>query len=249
VVVAADGALFHWVVEEESVPTELDCEELETIPGRGTGTGVSAFLDRVGGGERRDLFSPRALEAREASDWEENATLRGSLGPYLFVERSMYSYHCGAHGGSQHEFFVIDARTGNPVEMYAQDELPALDSGMAGRARAALVEATDGESLLFGDEVSYTLSVPVLGAGGVRLSHQWTAGTCYACSDGAWDSYTVSTQIETDALPAILAAHAAGAAEVVRFVASEYEGITVHGVSRPDPSLRAAFEELPFEGC
>lgn len=247
VVIAADGALYHWVEEEVPLEAKLDCETLET-DGSAEATGVAVFLDRVGGGERRDLFSSDPLAALEAADYSEEAALIGSLGPFLFVTRSTYEHHCGAHGGVSYAFHVIDARTGNPVELYGEEELPAV-ARFAEAARTKLVSETDGEALVFGEDIEQTLFRPVLDASGARMAHQWTMGACYACSDGEWDSYTVSTTLESDALPAVLAPHAEGTADVLRWLTSEVEGITIGGVSRPDPALRAAFETLPAEGC
>ncbi len=250
VVVAIDGALHHWVVDEEPVATELDCELFETVPGTGEGTGARAFLERVDGGDRREVLAPAAAEARESAEWTESVRLLGSLGPYLFVERETYSYHCGAHGGTEHETFVWDARTGEPVELYDAGARAALERVMEPAAKQALADESDGESLLFGDEVHRTRVRPVFEPNGiVRMEHQWTGATCYACSDGEWGSYTVSTQLLTDELPPAVAPHAADIGDALRFLHGEVEGLVVGGVSKADPDARDAFEALPVEGC
>ena len=247
VVVASDGALWHWVEEEQPLSIALDCETLEETA-TGTTTGVNVFLDRVGGGARLDLLASNAMAAREAADWEESVELLGSVGPYLFVRRSVYSYHCGAHGGIEHEFFAIDVRTSNPVELVAETDREAL-SPMLDRARATLATETDGDSLMFGDELTHTMYWPAFEERGLHMMHQWTGEACYACSDGDWSSYTVSTQIEDAQIPAELAPHAAGIDDALRWLRAELPELTIRGVSRPKASLRDAFEELPQEGC
>ena len=247
VVIASDGALWHWVEEEEPLAMALDCETLEETAS-GTTNGVSVFLERVGGDARLDLLTPNAMAAREAADWQESVSLIGSLGPYLFVSRSVYSYHCGAHGGHERELFVFDARTGNPVDVLADPEREELSS-MVDRARAALAAETDGDSLMFGDELEHTMLWPTFDADAVRMRHQWTAESCYACGDDEWASYTVSTQLDEAQIPAELAPHAAGIEEALRWLRTELPDITVRGVSRPKATLRSAFEQLPAEGC
>lgn len=248
-VLAIDGALWYWVVEEEPVAAKLDCDLLAEVADE-EGIGVRAALQRVDGGARREVLSPSVDDARASAQFEEHAVLTGSIGPYLFVHRSAESYHCGAHGGSEHASFVWDARAEAPVHVYAAEQLELVRAASETRARAQLAAATDGESALFGDEVELTLLRPTFApSGAAELAHRWTAAVPYALSDGGWSAYTASTELFGNALPGVLAPHAAGSAEAVRRVREAAPGITIGGVSAADPALREPFQALPGEGC
>lgn len=216
-VVAADGALWQWAFSEERVATEVDCADPGQIPGEAFG--VRAYLYRIDGGERRDVVVAN-----------DDAQLVGSIGPYLFVRRSGYSYHCGAHGRiEQHEAFVWDVRSRQRVAVYTPDAL----ASMLAEARERLALESDGE---LGGEVTRTMVRPVFDpTGAVRMEHQWTAGT-------------VSTRLVIDALPQTLAPHVPdGAGAAIRHLHESVEGLVVDGVGEAYPAWRGRFEALPAE--
>lgn len=251
----ADGdGLWMWTTEEEPLPLGMDCDLFDSgdqppydDTGR-TGTGVRAELVRIGGEGEQSVVEPLRDQAFASADWGESVALEGSIGPLLFVHRSGWGYSCGAHGGEMHEFLVYDASTGAPTSLYDADAAVALADRLRPEAWAAL-----SDQMPFADgpqELSVTVHRPVFGAdGALGLEHQLTASTCYACGDGAWDSYTTSAQVRDDVLPEAIVPFADYPAEAVRWLGEQVEGLDVRGVSRPSPALRPAFEERQVPGC
>lgn len=235
IVIAADGQLWRWAVHEEELSTSLDCEWPEIPPAGGTGARV--VLERVDGEGARELFAPDRVAAFESNEWHEGATLEASVGPYLFVHRSAWGFQCGAHGGSSDAFDVIDARTGEPVEL-AVAPTEALRQRAWAELEAQEVFAEDAS------ELTPTMFRPVFDASpaGMAIEHQLTASTCYACSDGQWDSYTASARVRGGEVPAELAAVGAVPAEVLAVVRERFAPAEIGGVSRTEVTLREAFE-------
>lgn len=149
-----------------------------------------------------------------ANDLHHEVELIGSAGPYLFVVERRSTDTCGVHALATSRFLVWDAQQGRPVDWLGG--LPDRDALVA-RARGDLVEpsplsgtGTSGAGM--GITGTWAAGTGVGTAGmaivglrplvrGDRLvfEAQVTADTCFACSDGAWSSYTRSTFVEAAA--------------------------------------------------
>ncbi|HJL14555.1 MAG TPA: hypothetical protein RMH99_02795 [Sandaracinaceae bacterium LLY-WYZ-13_1] len=242
VVLAVDGALWRWAVSEEALPTGMDCEWLG-VAAEG-GTGARAVLEHVDGEATTPLVTPAADAALESNDWQESVTLEASAGPYLFVHRTVWSYACGAHGNTNDELRVIDARTGELAELDAPaDEATRARAWQAMAGRDVFVEGPG--------QLAQTLFRPVWSDDGAAIEHQLTADACYACGDGLWGSYTASARVRDTKVPASLAAHVRVPAEVLSAVRAHAgrDDVEIGGVSRAPAAQRPAFEALLVEGC
>ena len=251
--VASGDALWQWITETEELPLGMDCDlfdqggEPPVDTGR-TGTGVRATLARVGGEERITVMEPAREVAFDTADYGESVRLEGSVGPVLFVHRSAWDYACGAHGGEMHSFLAFDLSQRSAAALYDTDASEALTQRLRGEAWAALQQ--DMPFAEGPEELSLTVHRPVFAEDGrLLLDHQLTASTCYACSDGDWDSYTTSSHVRDEALPAALSPHADYPLEAVRWLHGQVEGLDLRGISHPDPALRPLFEEYQVPGC
>jgi hypothetical protein len=199
------------------------------------GTGVRVALVREGSADRTELVAPEGEEG--AQDLEENADLVASVGPYLFIRESTYAYTCGAHGNVGVSFRIYDAERGADVWTSGRAGR-FVDAGAVarqrGRAQADL--AVDQDVAMFVTDgkldLDLTAVLPSYGTdASLELGLQFTAASCYACSDGAWSSYTKSTVEPLDDVPAPLRPWVAAPSGVARF-AGEHPTLTVGGWSR-----------------
>ncbi len=144
-----------------------------------------------------------------AGDYDEALWPMAQVGPYLFVHGSLYRYACGAaHGNSGQDFAVIDVRTGQPVQLLSEAERAKLYAVQAPQAAKLLAQsdALDEEDRA-PEKLELTMLAPRVSGQAVSMTYQFTMPSCYACSDGAWSSYTVSASVEADAVPEALAPH------------------------------------------
>jgi hypothetical protein len=187
------------------------------------GTAVRATLERLDGAEGDEVVSPESDEG--AQEIEQTVTLVATVGPYLFVRDSTYAYTCGAHGNVGVSFLVWDAErhaavwsspasdgedivgAAGPADADGPLEAPLVNDV---RVRALAALGVDEDVSSFGDdgkiETDLTEIVPAYAGpdGSLSVSLQFTAASCYACSDGAWSSYTKSTLQPLATLPAWL---------------------------------------------
>lgn len=240
ILVGVDGELFHWAVYEEELETTVACGELNRPPVGGTG--VRVLLESVDDDRSLELITPDREAARDASDWNEVVRLEASAGPYLFVRRSAWAYHCGAHGSSSHRFVVLDARTGGSATI-------DVDPGDDDRQRAWTELESQDVFATGPGELTPTLYRPVFGADGVAMEYQWTAETCYACSDGRWDSYTVSARVRSRNVPDAIRRVLDVPGEALDWIRDRFEPAEIGGVSRVAAEQRQAFEQLVIPGC
>lgn len=232
ILVAARGEIFRWSARQVPVPTGLACESFgETgAPEPGTGTLVSLVPVRTDAASHpMSVSRPDYAQGLEVNMFTESVELTASLGPYLFVHQNVFSYTCGAHGGEYHDAFVFDAESGRRVALYAAAEEKQLEREFAGQALHAL----DAEQILPGTPLTLTASHPVYDDAGLRMDHQWTANTCYACSDGQWDSYTMSTHVTSVDMPKALRGAANAASDAARWLHRMHPELRVGGVSFP----------------
>lgn len=239
----ARGKLWQWKQAQQTIETQAcplyDEHGGELPPGEPAtpGTGVRATLERVDGGEIREIVAAEACEG--AADVEQTVDLLATVGPYLFVRDATYVYSCGAHGGVGVSFSVWDAERGAAVWSSGDTEPrtfvePDVSEQAHRRALADLGEDEDVTS--FGDDgeidVAPTELLPAFDGprATLRVAMQFTAPSCYACSDGAWSSYSKSTAEPLSALPAALRPWTVAPAAVRAFLAAHPE-VTLGGWS------------------
>ena len=244
---AAGGRVWVWRESAREVPTtacpEFDAAGHELPPGPPPppGKGLRVALEREDGApETQEVVSP--VEADGARDVEQSAELVGTVGPYVFVRASTYAYACGAHGNVGYDFIVWDARSGSAAwasEAPAPTAFAADWGTVVPREEAVRVLAADSDvaDLLQGDpaEMQLTEVLPSYDDD-VQLAvrFQITAPACYACSDGAWSSYTKSTQMSARAIPAALRAWSTPPPAVSLF-ARTHPDLAIGGWSRLGP--------------
>jgi hypothetical protein len=246
--VAVNGTIREWREDAFPIATwkcpDYDANGNELPPTREApepGKGVRATLGPAdGAGEATDFVAP--AEEEGAQEIEQSVALIATVGPYLFVREATYVYACGAHGGVAVRFVVWDAArdAGGPGTVWTSDE-PSASSFVEGplvqpaRAKAIARLGADEDVAMFADQgaidAEETEIVPSYDAGGaLSVGLQVTAFSCYACSDGAWSSYSKSAREPLDAPPAILRPWAA-APEHVRALLAAHPELTLGGWS------------------
>ena len=194
-----------WVTQTFDVETEpCDLSLGARHPAQG-GTVTRASLVAAGGEEQLIVDPPARCDEHCPNELRHDVRPVGSVGPYLFVEQSQYTYACGAHGSTGTSFLVWDIDAGRPVDLLA-----AVPDRAELRSEAARRFKEDEHELgaAFGAALPrLTELLPVMRTvgSGRRLAFeaQLTIETCYACSDGLWSSYTRSVRVPA-APPAVL---------------------------------------------
>ncbi len=133
--------------------------------------------------------------------------LDGSVGPYIFATVCMEQYACGAaHGDSLCVQYIHDLRTGGELDPYDMAVAPLRGPEMLQFVREAYEDEHEAAELAE-EDVAYTWVAPRYEKQLTpRMEEQYTGPACYACSDGLWDSYTISSRRTVDALPTVVAA-------------------------------------------
>jgi hypothetical protein len=132
--------------------------------------------------------------------------LVATVGPYLFVRESTYAYTCGAHGNVGAAFTIWNADRQAAVDV----DLVDLAIASEAQARAASVLSSDEDVKAFVEkddepEIALTEVLPHYRRDAeLAIDLQFTSPTCYACSDGAWSSYSKSTTRTARAIPTAL---------------------------------------------
>jgi hypothetical protein len=230
---AAGKAVWTWRETPTSVATtacpvyDPSGSELPAGPTPPPGQGVRATLERDGqhgSGDAQEVVA--AVEADGAEDIQQGVELVATVGPYLFVRVPTYAYACGMHGNTGVDFIVWDVESRAAVWA---SSAPA-NAGFAAdwptvvpRAEAlrALGDDPDVSSFVADDggiDAELTEILPSYDRDAqLAVEFQLTAPSCYACSDGAWASYTRSTQRPAVAVPAALRGWASPPAAVAVF--------------------------------
>ncbi len=227
---ATKSGEWTWVTQTLDVETEPCDLSLGSRQPAQNGTATRALL--VGPGQKEQVVVDPPLGCNEhcANEVDHEVTPLASLGPYLFLEESQYTYACGAHGSTGVSFLVWDVEHGRPVDVLSTVPRPAELRAEAAR-RFALDEKELGGP--FGDAPpAITELIPVVDGHRLAFEAQLTIDTCYACSDGAWSSYTRSVRVRT-APPPLLAAHAELPAGVAAFL-SRHPELNLGGWSEPE---------------
>jgi hypothetical protein len=171
--------------------------------------------------------SRRIIVPAEGDEYGERSTefdVLGMVGPWLFVVPSTYYYGCGAaHGGMRHEMIILNVETGEkilapPVQKKRDDEQERKDKGpmqtlftqkeyeaIMKALGAKAVKAINDEMMESAAELDLTKVRPIVHNDALGIEVLLTGGTCYACSDGLWDSYTRSAAFVSPVFPERLA--------------------------------------------
>ncbi|WP_437732775.1 hypothetical protein [Sorangium sp. So ce1335] len=227
IVVATRRGAWRWEArakEVETAPCELWDGDTRA-PGEGTATDAELVLH--GGGERQAVIS--APDQGESNVFQHSAAVIGSVGPYLFIEERTYSDLCGAHGSESAAFTVWDAERGAVVDLVAEvSGVPSLQ-----RAAEAMFDEEDPDAERREQDPPQLVKVaPVYDArGALRLTAQLARSVCYACSDGAWSSYSRSATVPIPRGPGRLAAWVAPPPAVQAFL-TQTPGVKLGGWSR-----------------
>ncbi|WP_437334057.1 hypothetical protein [Sorangium sp. So ce394] len=216
IVVATRRGEWRWETREEQVATSACEMGLGEMREPGEGTATRAALVLRGKGERQEVISPP--DGDESNEIHHTAALIGSVGPYLFIEERTYTDLCGAHGFEGAGFVAWDAERRAAVDLLAEVRgVTALQSA----AEALLDDGEDGAEAA-GQERDAPELVQIAPAyderGALRLTAQLARSACYACSDGAWSSYSRSAVVPVERTPARLAAWASTPPDVRAFL-------------------------------
>jgi hypothetical protein len=240
--VAAGGKVWAWRETPRSVETTACARYDEDGSGTSSsgaadpqpppGSGVRAALERVdpaGGGELVEVIAAASDDG--AQEIDQRIELVATVGPYFFVRDSTYAYTCGAHGNVGVAFALWDA------ERQADVGVGIVDGPMVSEAQAhaSSVFAADDDVSAFAEdgelEVDLTAIVPSYDREGrLVVGMQFTAPSCYACSDGAWSSYSKSTTLAAPVVPDALRTWAT-APTGVRGFAHAHPGLAIGGWS------------------
>jgi hypothetical protein len=246
----AGGKIWAWhegPEEVETTPCENDDEsgsEASAAVPPPVGSGTRATIARVDAARTdvgrapsvEDVVEVVAVAAGDgAQELNQHVELVATVGPYLFVRESTYAYTCGAHGNVAVAFTVWDAeRQANIGVGLADGAVESEERALASKALAA-----DDDVSAFAEnselEVELTEIVPNYGHDAqLSLAMQFTAPSCYACSDGAWSSYSKSTKRVAPLIPDALRAWAV-APDSVKAFARAHPELTVGGWSDLPP--------------
>ncbi len=132
----------------------------------------------------------------------------GSVGPWVFVRSCSYEYSCfAAHGAVTCEAHVLNLAAERVDGIEAMRDAGDVDGALREQAWAG---ASDEVQWMADDASSLSL-VGVWPAwredGRLQVRLQYAGASCYACSDGAWSSYTESVDVGTDEVPELLRAY------------------------------------------
>ena len=164
----------------------------------------------------------------QANEVQQSARLLASLGPYVFVEESTYAYTCGAHGNTGVAFSAWNIEDGHQVDLLS--ELPDREALLAAGKRAIDARADAVDFSRPDDPPTLTELLPRIGPRGhLEAGVLVTVASCYACTEGGWSSYTVSTEVPTQ-LPWRLRALGQPPASVGIF-SDAHPGLTIGGYS------------------
>lgn len=229
IVVATRSGVWRWEARAKEVETEA-CDLWDgDVREPGEGTATDAELVLRGGGERQVVIA--APDHDEGNVFQHSAGVIGSVGGYLFIEERTYSDHCGAHGSEGAAFMVWDVERGAAVDLLAEVAgVPSLR-----RAAEATLEAQEEDpegGWREGEPMQLVKLAPAYDArGALRLTAQFVRSACYACSDGAWSSYSRSAMVPLPRSPARLAAWSEPPPAVQAFLA-QTPGVKLGGWSR-----------------
>ena len=208
IVIATGAGTWKWQVEDRSIPT-VPCEHYDDDEGHvfagdpvEPGTATRASLTHLASGAEQIVVDP-GVDLMGNADVQHDVGIIASIGPYVFIEESTYTYSCGAHGNSGVATMIWNAATGTTVA--APTDLGPLETAR----QTAIDELTDDDDdhafAATDDNLELTELLPRFAPdGALELAVQFTAPTCYACTRGGFSSYTKSTVVAVPTTPALL---------------------------------------------
>jgi hypothetical protein len=220
IVVATSTGTWQWRLEDRTVPTvpcEYADEEGHVFAGEPVqpGTATRAALRHVASGAEQVIVEPGG-DLMGNADVKHDVGVIASIGPYLFLEESTYTYTCGAHGNTGVSTMIWNAATGTTVAM--PTDLGSLDAPR-GAAVEGLTDEEDDDFAPSENDLELTEIVPRFARDGtLEVGLQFTAPSCYACTSGGWGSYTKSTVVDAVDTPAMLAPFASSPPAVRAFL-------------------------------
>ncbi|MBV9947692.1 MAG: hypothetical protein JOZ69_12635 [Myxococcales bacterium] len=211
----------EWTWQEVVVPIRTSpCDGItQDAPGEGHGTAVRLVPPDA---TREALVIVRPPTPEGENEIRHDARLLASVGPYLFIEESTYTYTCGAHGTSAVRFRVWNVDERRTLDLLSElpqrerliakaktvldDELAGPPDGEGNRKDrpggmrpGGTGEGPDGELARDEDPPTITELLPKIGAHGrLEASVLVTIPSCFACTSGGWSSYTSSTPVASD---------------------------------------------------
>jgi hypothetical protein len=189
----AAGTLWSSEAAVEALPTSPCTGGPDQAPQEGRGVRMR-LVPADPARKPLEIVTPAADD--QANDIQQSARVLASIGPYVFVEDSTYAYTCGAHGNTGVAFTVWDVNEGRPIDLLS--DLPDREHLLAEGKRTI-----DGRPEAFDfsrpeDPPTLTEVLPRFGRHArLETSALVTVPSCYACTDGGWSSYTVSTEVPT----------------------------------------------------
>lgn len=224
-VISTAGETWEWNTDQEPVETAA-CPD-----GTWLASDDVSYRTRAGftAGARTvavaDTFTP--VDAQDAvGTFRHHVTLIGIVGSWALISESEWGYSCGAHPSEAHAFSVWDLEKGSRVNW--MDRVPHVER----LRRTAITKLLEDEAFIEMGEAHETeltaLRLQFDPERGLSLRYQFTAPTCYACSDGMWSSYTRS--VDVDGEPMALPQQAPLPASVRQWLA-EHPQIGVRGYS------------------
>jgi hypothetical protein len=227
--IATSAGIWQWKEQDRAVKTTA-CERYDDEgallrePDPQPGSATAASLVHAGGAEQTVIEPP--ADGDGAEDFRHSVELVASAGPLLFVRESTYVYTCGAHGMTVVEATIWDASSGLRVAL--PDE---LGSAAAPRAQAMRELSEDDDGFPATDDtLELSELVPTFDdEASLRPTLEFTAPTCYACSDGS-GSYSKSAVVDADQVPSILAPYVT-APPAVRAFARTKGDLSIGGYS------------------
>ena len=189
----ASGTVWSCEVGVEPVSTQACEGGLERGPQESRGVRVRLVPSDA---SRTALEIVAPATGDDVNEIQQSARLLASVGPYVFVEESTYSYTCGAHGNTGVSFAVWNLEDGRAVDLLS--ELPDREHLLASGKSAIDAQPDAVDFSRAEDPPALTELLPRIGPHGrLEASALITVASCYACTDGGWSSYTVSTQVPT----------------------------------------------------
>jgi hypothetical protein len=218
IMVAGGGGVWSFV--DVRTPSKLlDCECIFEKPDADPEKGDCQTTGEVNQFRLVDALSGRVLKDYGMASMDGNnsdygfletwAGFVGSAEQVAFVSSTTDGFACGAHGSVSYSFSAIDLVTGKVI---AEDtQMEALQKEVEDlRAKAAVEFKANAEETMLEPEEdpakeggALTMVYPIYPSADAApmWRYQFTRDACYACSDGRWNSYSVSAWVEADKPP------------------------------------------------
>ncbi len=184
-------------------------------------------------------------EGDKGAEKESKIDVLGLVGTWLFAVSSTYYYGGGAHGGMAYSMIVCNVETGKTTapatKLLTDQEYASLMKALGKKA----VKAINDEMITSADGLNLTKMRPIVNNDELGIEVLLTGGTCYACSDGLWDSYTRSAALVSPVCPGRLAPYRAISPAVLAWwKASKQKGYPSWSTVPESGLLRKRLEEL-----